>query len=169
MNYFKHHSLPTAKMSRFMRGQPTLYHTAELESSAIVLLAVEPKDVMNKIVDDICSIMRKPGNKNVDGTPNRGSQASVMAQENLRLADFLFYYSWRCIIEWKVMKMQEETAHKFAHQWKLDNKYKNQDVLPKVNKAQYNEDYGPHQRIYQITLQYWKSTSCLHHNKGISH
>ena len=50
-------------------------------------------------VDDICNVMRKPGSKNVDGTPNRGQQVSVIAQENLKLAVFLFHHRWRCTLE----------------------------------------------------------------------
>ena len=49
----------------------------------------------DKIVDDICNVMKKLGGKNSDGMPNRGQQVSVMAQENLKLAIFLFHHRWR--------------------------------------------------------------------------
>ena len=46
----------------------------------------------NKNVGDICNIIRKPGSKNANGMPNRGQQVSVLAQENLKLAVFLFHH-----------------------------------------------------------------------------
>ena len=48
--------------------------------------------VTDKNVDDSCSVMRKPGSKNANGTPDRGQQVSVIAQENLKLAVFLFHH-----------------------------------------------------------------------------
>ena len=53
----------------------------------------------DKNVDDICNVMRKPGSKNVNGVPDRGQQVSVIAQENLKLAVFLFHHLWRCTID----------------------------------------------------------------------
>ena len=35
--------------------------------------------LIDKNVDDICNVIRKPGGKNVNGTPNRGHQVSVIA------------------------------------------------------------------------------------------
>ena len=46
----------------------------------------------DKNVDDICHVMRKPGGKNANGMPHRGQQVSVIAQENLKLAIFLFHH-----------------------------------------------------------------------------
>ena len=46
----------------------------------------------DKNVNDICNVMRKPGGKNADGTPDRGQQVSVIAQENLKLTAFLFHH-----------------------------------------------------------------------------
>ena len=46
----------------------------------------------DKNVDDICNVMRKPGGKNANGTPDRGQQVSVIAQENLKLTAFLFHH-----------------------------------------------------------------------------
>ena len=34
----------------------------------------------DKSIDDICNVVRKPGSKNADGTPDRGQQVSVIAQ-----------------------------------------------------------------------------------------
>ena len=48
--------------------------------------------LMDKNVDDICNVVRKPGSKNANGMPNRGQQFLVIAQENLKLAIFLFIY-----------------------------------------------------------------------------
>ena len=55
-----------------------------------------------KNVNDIWTVMRKPGNKNADGTPDRGQQISVIAYENLKLAIFLFHYWWKCTFDWEV-------------------------------------------------------------------
>ena len=46
----------------------------------------------DKNVDDICNVVRKPGGKNADGTPDRGQQVSMIAQEHLKLTAFLFHY-----------------------------------------------------------------------------
>ena len=46
--------------------------------------------------------MRKPGGKNVNGMPNRGKQVSVIAQENLKLAVFLFNHRWRYTLDWEI-------------------------------------------------------------------
>ena len=46
----------------------------------------------NKNIDDICNVVRKPGSKNANGKLNSGQHVSVIAQENLRLAVFLFYH-----------------------------------------------------------------------------
>ena len=50
------------------------------------------KVLTNKNVDDICHLMRKLSNKNTNGTPNIRQQVSVIAQENLKLAVFLFHH-----------------------------------------------------------------------------
>ena len=63
----------------------------------------------DKNVDDICNVMRKTGSKNANGTPDRGQQVSVIAQENLKLAVFLFHHWWRCTFDWEVMGVQEDT------------------------------------------------------------
>ena len=52
--------------------------------------------LMVKNVDGICNVMRKPGGKNANRMPNWGQQVSVIAQENLNLAVFLFHHRWRC-------------------------------------------------------------------------
>ena len=46
----------------------------------------------SKNLHDICNVMKKPGGKNAEEMPNRGQQVSVMAQENLKLATFLFHH-----------------------------------------------------------------------------
>ena len=46
----------------------------------------------DKNFDDICNVMRKPDGKNANGMPNRGQQVSVIAQDNLKLAVFLFHH-----------------------------------------------------------------------------
>ena len=39
--------------------------------------------------------MRKHGGKNANGRPDWGQQVSVIAQEDLKLAAFLFHHRWR--------------------------------------------------------------------------
>ena len=46
--------------------------------------------LIDKNVDDICNVMKKPGGKNANKMPNREQQTSVIAQENLTLPAFLF-------------------------------------------------------------------------------
>ena len=53
----------------------------------------------DKNVDNICNVARKPGGKNANGMPNRGQQVSVIAQENLKIATFLFHHKWRCTLD----------------------------------------------------------------------
>ena len=53
----------------------------------------------SKNVDDICNIVRKTGSKNAIEMPNRGQQISVIAQENLKQAAFLFHHRWRCTFD----------------------------------------------------------------------
>ena len=43
---------------------------------------------MDKNVNEICNVMKKPGGKNVEGLPNRGQKVSVIAHKNLKLASF---------------------------------------------------------------------------------
>ena len=52
--------------------------------------------LVDNSVDGICIVMRKSSSKNADGTPDRGQQISVIAQENLKLAVFLLHHWWRC-------------------------------------------------------------------------
>ena len=89
----------------------------------------------DKNVDDICNVVRKPGDKNANGTPDRGQQVSVIAQENLKLAAFLFHHRWRCTLDWEITGVNEETVHLLAGQKKLKDEYKNPDMLPKTNKS----------------------------------
>ena len=53
----------------------------------------------DKNVDDICNVMRKPGNKNVNGTPNKRQWVSAIAKEKLKLDVFLFHHQWRCTFD----------------------------------------------------------------------
>ena len=69
------------------------------------------KVLVNKNVDNICIVVRKPGGKNVNGTPDRGQQVSVKAQESLKLAVFLFHHRWRCTLNWEKMGVNEDTLH----------------------------------------------------------
>ena len=78
----------------------------------------------DKNINDICNVMRKPGSKNADGTPNRGQQVSVIAYVNLKLADFLFHDWWRCTFEWEVMGVQEDTVYLLAGQKRMEEQCK---------------------------------------------
>ena len=46
----------------------------------------------DKRVDDIFNVMKKPEGKNANETPDSGQKVSVTAQENLKLAIFLFHH-----------------------------------------------------------------------------
>ena len=78
--------------------------------------------------------MRKPGGKNAHGMLHRGQQISVIAQENLKLAAFLFHHQWRCTLDWEVTGVHEETVCLLAGKKKLDGKFKNHNVKPKIDK-----------------------------------
>ena len=80
--------------------------------------------LMDKNYDNICNVMRKPGGKNANGTPNRGQQVSVIAQENLKLAAYLFHNWWRCTFDWEIMGVDERTVHSLVSQKKLEDEYK---------------------------------------------
>ena len=58
-----------------------------------------------------------------------------MAQESLKLAAFLFHHRLRCTLGWGIIKVHEETVCKLKDKKKLKCKYKEPDMLPKVNKA----------------------------------
>ena len=60
--------------------------------------------------------MRKPGGMNANGMLNRGQQVSVVVQENLKLADFLFYHRWRCTLDWEIMGVNEGTVRLMTDQ-----------------------------------------------------
>ena len=79
--------------------------------------------------------MRKPGGKNTDGMPDRGQQVSVIAQENLKLAAFLFYHRWKCTLDWEMTEVDEGTVHLLAGKKKLKDEYKDPSMLPKINKS----------------------------------
>ena len=87
----------------------------------------------DKNVNDDCYVVRKSGRKNANGMPSRGQQVSVIAQENLKLAAFIFHHMCRCTLNWKVMGVHEDTVHLLAGQKKLKDKYKDPDVLRKIN------------------------------------
>ena len=67
--------------------------------------------------------------------PDRGQQISVIAQENLKLATFLFHHLWRCTFDWEVTGVQEDTVHLLAEQKRLKYEHMDLDVVSKVNKA----------------------------------
>ena len=56
---------------------------------------------------------------------DRRQQVWVIAQENLKLAAFLFHHWWRC----------EDIVCLLASQKRFKDDYKTPYVLPKVNKA----------------------------------
>ena len=79
--------------------------------------------LMDKNVTDICNVMRKPGSKNADGTPDRGQQVLVIAQENLKLAAFLFHHRWGCTLDWEITGVNNETVHFLVGPKKLKDEY----------------------------------------------
>ena len=73
----------------------------------------------------------------------------VIAQENLKLAAFLFHHRWRCTLDWEITEVDKGTVHLLAGQKKLKDEYKDPDLLPKINKSD-GRNNGVHQRISQI-------------------
>ena len=84
----------------------------------------------NNNVNDVCNVVKKPDGKNADRMPDRRQQVSVIAQENLKLAIFLFYHMWRCTLD-----LHEDSVNLLTGQERLEDEYKDPDVLPKVNKV----------------------------------
>ena len=70
--------------------------------------------LIDKNINDIYNVDRKPSGKNVDRTPNREQQVSVIAQEKLKLAGFLFHHWQRCIFDWVAMGVGEDALHLLA-------------------------------------------------------
>ena len=103
----------------------------------------------DKNVDNMCNVVRKPGSKSADGTLDRGQRVSVIAQENLKLAAFLFHHWWRYALDWEIMGVDEGTEHSLVGQKKLEEKYKDSDVLLRINKSDMVGD-EVHQKIPQI-------------------
>ena len=50
------------------------------------------KVLMDKNVDDICNVLRKPGGNNANRMPDRRQKVSVIAKENMKLLAFLFHH-----------------------------------------------------------------------------
>ena len=79
---------------------------------------------MDKNVNDIYNVTRKPDGKNANVMPDRGQQVSVIAQENLKQAAFLFHHRWRCTIDFEITEVDEGTVPLLAGQKKLKDEYK---------------------------------------------
>ena len=70
--------------------------------------------------------MRKPDGKNANGMPVRAASLSKI---------FPFHHRWRCTLDWEIMRVNEDTLHLMTGQKKLEDKYKDPKVLPKINKS----------------------------------
>ena len=59
-------------------------------------IPARPRVLTNKNFNDACNVMRKPDSRNANGMPYSGAiggqQVSVIAQETLKLAAFLFHH-----------------------------------------------------------------------------
>ena len=75
--------------------------------------------LINKSVDNNCNIVRKPGGKNANGMPQIGPSVLVIAQENPKLATFLFHHRWMCTFDWEVTGVWEDTVHLLVGQKRL--------------------------------------------------
>ena len=93
------------------------------------------KVLTNKIINDILNVMKKPDSKNADGMPDRVQQVPVITQENLTLAIFPFHHSWRCTLDWEIIKGNEDSVCLMTGQKKLKDECKDPNVLPKINKS----------------------------------
>ena len=72
---------------------------------------------------------------NADGMLNRGQQVSMIAQDNLKQAVFLFLHRWRCTLDWEITGVNEDIVHLMTEQKKLKDEYKDSDMLPKISKS----------------------------------
>ena len=93
----------------------------------------------DKNVHDICNVVRKPGVKSADGIINTKQQISAIAQENLKVAAFLFYHKWRCNLDWKPTRVNEDTLHLMEGQKEFKDKNKVPNLLPKTNESDMTE------------------------------
>ena len=59
----------------------------------------------------------------------------MIAQENLKVAVFLVHHRWRYTLKWEIMGVNEETLLLMAGQKKLEDEYKDPNVLLKINKS----------------------------------
>ena len=59
----------------------------------------------------------------------------VIAQKNLKLSAFLFHHRWRYTLDWETLEVDEGTVHLLAGQKKLEDEYKDSNMLPKINKS----------------------------------
>ena len=67
--------------------------------------------------------------------PDKGQQISAMAQENVKLTVFLFHHRWKCTFDWKVRGLCKDTVCLKAGQKRLEDEYKDPNLLPKVKKV----------------------------------
>ena len=74
--------------------------------------------------------MRKSDGKNANKKNNRGQHVSVIAQENLKLATFVFHHMWRCTLDWKVTGVSDNTVHMSAGPKRIKEDYQHPDLLP---------------------------------------
>ena len=70
-----------------------------LDGPERLLLFIEKK------VDDIYNVVRKPGGKDANGMPDREQYILVIGQENLKPVDFLFHYWCRCTFDWEATRV----------------------------------------------------------------
>ena len=108
---------------------------AKLLSREQALDSSEGFQVLTDENANVCNVMRKPGGENIDLMPNRGQQVSVIAQESLMLAVFLFHHRWRCTLDWEIMGVNEDTVCLMTGQKKLEDEYKDPNMLQKINKS----------------------------------
>ena len=85
----------------------------------------------------------------------------MIAQENVKLVAFLFHHRLRCIVDWEITRVHEDTVHLLAGQKRLKDEYKDPDVLPKINKSDMTgmmevikEYLRPHLDIMKAPLAY---------------
>ena len=99
---------------------PRYVLTAQFSPEAAqVLLSEQGQDSPNRLQVLVNKNVRKPGGKNADKRPDKG-QVSVIAQENLKLAAFLFHQRWRCTFDWEEMGVWEDTVYLLASQKRLN-------------------------------------------------
>ena len=68
---------------------------------------------------------------------------------------FLFHHWWRCTFDWEVMGVWEDTGCLLVEKKKLEDEYKDSDMLPTVNKLTWWGQWRPLKKINVPMHETW--------------